>query len=338
MNRPVIFFFFWVTVWWSAFKLYFMVTPLITPWKRKHTQALIMQQDCTWIVVPLIWYRVIPPCWCTSPVWIPFGSPAPKLDLHSPQGVSVLINVAGPNIQELIQLWSDHYHVCLTLRLHFVHPVLLSPQESVCSVTLHLKVSHVWCWRSACDADVTSSDQCEEWKPVTRSFTYEEGNRGVSCCENSVTCLNQCNQNLSDLYRYLRQIWHQNITRFSKPASAWRTKIGKRNSDRLITEVLNKMMELYQVYEVTRIFPYRPSDNTQTTGQVTERLLVEGSHCSSLQHLVWISLSCILLLSASVLFWVMIYSHAVLLLKYCLVLLCLKHFVSSVACLLLQLM
>lgn len=99
-----------------------MVTPLITPWKRKHTQALIMQQDCTWIAVQLIWYRVIPPCWCTSSVWIPFGSPAPKLDPHSPQGVCVLINVAGPNIQELIQLWSDHSHICPPLHLHFDSP------------------------------------------------------------------------------------------------------------------------------------------------------------------------------------------------------------------------
>lgn len=218
----------------GAFKLYFMVTPLITPWKRKHIQALIMQQDCTWMnVVQLIWYRLIPPCWCTSPVWIP--SPAPKLDLHSPQGVSIPINVAGPNIQELIQLWSEHYHICLTLHLHFVHPPFFI-STGICvrrlifsALTLHLKVSHLMLalsvWRR-CDVlwSAWRGKGCDAF------FLYEDW----------------CNQNLSDLYRYLRQIWHQNITSFSKPASVWRTKIGKRNSDRLMTvqsELLNKMME-----------------------------------------------------------------------------------------------
>lgn len=99
-----------------------------------------MQQDCARIMVPLIWYRVIPPCWCNSPVWIPFGSPAPKLDLRSPQGVSVLINVAGPNSGELIQLWSDHRHICLTLHPSISFFPLVSPQESMRSICFSLYV------------------------------------------------------------------------------------------------------------------------------------------------------------------------------------------------------
>lgn len=155
-----------------------------------------MQQDCTWIMVPLIWYRVIPPCWCNSPAWIPFGSPAPKLDLRSPQGVSVLINVAGPNSRELIQLWSDHRHICLTL-----HPSLrVSPCVSTGIHVLHLLLpvrSHcIWkCHMSDVLAPhVTSSNQCEEWKAAPRSFFHIRRTKNAAWHGEKTAPLNCCNR------------------------------------------------------------------------------------------------------------------------------------------------
>lgn len=208
----------------GAFKLYFMVTPLITPWKRKHTQALIMQQDCIWIVVQLIWYRVIPPCWCTSPVWIPFGSPAPKLDLHSPQGASVLINVAGPNIQELL---------CLTLHLHFVHPPFFCLHRNLCAPSDFL------CAHTASKSVTCLMLALNMWRPlisVKRERLWRvlsHMRKEIAACRASKTA-RRVWTNATRIWQTCTGTWDRFGTKtFSKKASVWRTKIGKRNSGRL---------------------------------------------------------------------------------------------------------
>lgn len=120
-----------------------------------------MQQGCTWIMVHLIWYRVILPCWCNFPIWIPFGFPVPKLDIWSPQGVSVLINVASPNSRALIQLWFDQWHICLTPPLPHTIPSISSASSganflsvSLCSCihTASKNSPRIWCFSFTCDA------------------------------------------------------------------------------------------------------------------------------------------------------------------------------------------
>lgn len=133
-----------------------------------------MQQDCTWITVHLIWYIVILPCWCNSQIWIPFGSPAPKLDIWSPQGVSVLINVASPNSRELIQLWFYHWHICLTPPPHpLLFPLLLCETNflflflCVAAFTLHVWHRHM---REAALLSPTMKNKITYWHVEIRVF------------------------------------------------------------------------------------------------------------------------------------------------------------------------
>lgn len=157
-------------------------------------------------MVLLIWYTVILPCWCNSPMWILFGSPAPKLDIWSPQGVSVLINVASPNSRGLIQLWYDRWHICLTPP---PHPALFPlPFCGTNSLSRFLCVAALMPHPFTRDTDTRGRRYCfpsrEEWNrrltcwDKTFLYTFELLLMACVSVEVGPSCLNQHQQMVAE--------------------------------------------------------------------------------------------------------------------------------------------